>query len=51
MGGNKPWSNKYKGKQISKSRGKPIGKQDKTCWVCGSDADWKRDYPERKKGS
>ena len=35
----------------SKSRGKPSGKTDKTCWVCGAEGHWKRDCPERKKGS
>lgn len=50
-GGSKPWSNKYKGKQRSKSRGKSTGRQDKTCWICGSDSHWKRDCPDRRKGS
>lgn len=50
-GKNKPWHNKYKGRAISKSRGKSMRKTDKSCWTCGSDSHWKRDCPERKHGS
>lgn len=50
-GSNKPWTSRNKGKFRSKSRGKSTGKQDKTCWVCGSESHWKRDCPERKKVS
>lgn len=50
-GNNKPWQNKNKGRARSKSRGRPTGKADKTCWICGSDSHWKRDCPKRKQGS
>lgn len=50
-GANKSRNNRQRGRGRSKSRGKPIGKTNKTCWVCGAEGHWKRDCPDRKKGS
>lgn len=50
-GSNKNGNYKSKNRFRSKSRGKQTMKQDKTCWVCGSDEHWKRDCPERKRSS
>lgn len=47
-GNNRNRSNKLKHRFRSKSKGKYNARQDKTCWVCGSDSHWKRDCPERK---
>ena len=50
-GNNKQWNNKLKSRFRPKSVGKYNVKQDKTCWICGSDGHWKLDCPERKKTS
>lgn len=47
-GNNRNGNKHYNHRGRSKSKGKSNGKQDKTCWVCGSDSHWKRDCPERR---